>query len=297
MKLTEKLRDDFERGHLNKREYVEKMWKCHEVLFGYSDFLLNTDVSSVTLKDGRVAVSFRSFPIALFIPKDDRSSVPIMAINFREYEKQYAFHMMEIMKGRRVFFDIGANVGYYSMIASKLYPHMQIYSFEPVPRTFCELEANVKLNEAENVRPIPIALSDRVADAVIFYDEKEAVAASFRDIRERKEAVARIDVKTTTLDVFCECNNVFPDFIKCDVEGAELDVFKGSVEVLKHSKPIIFVEILRKWCAKFGHRANDVLFFLKEFGYVANVLKNGSVVPVFEITDETEDTNFIFIPK
>ena len=59
--------------------------------------------------------------------------------------------------------------------------------------------------------------------------------------------VKKYYIKAKTLDEYCCSNNLSPDFIKCDVEGAELLVFKGAKNTLINNKPIVFSEILRKW--------------------------------------------------
>lgn len=56
-------------------------------------------------------------------------------------------------------------------------------------------------------------------------------------------------------------NNIYPDFIKCDVEGAELLVLKGGEETLKSKKPVIFIELIRKWAQKFNYHPNEVIKF------------------------------------
>jgi hypothetical protein len=77
-------------------------------------------------------------------------------------------------------------------------------------------------------------------------------------------------------------------------------VFKGADKVLqgvKNQRPIVFVEILRKWCAKFGHTASDVVDLFKSYNYKMYVIRDTDFVSIPEITDETIDTNFVFIPE
>ena len=74
-------------------------------------------------------------------------------------------------------------------------------------------------------------------------------------------------LKAKTLDEYCCSNNLSPDFIKCDVEGAELLVFKGAKNTLINNKPIVFSEILRKWSKKFNYNPNDIFKFFYDLGY------------------------------
>ena len=288
------IKDEYARGAISKAEYIQKMWSYHNILFEYADFIQNTDVSALKITGGRVIADFKTFPISLFVPRFDRRTPPIEALNFGEYESAYATAMVSAMKGQKVIFDVGANIGYYSVIAGATYPLAAVYSFEPTPETYSELVANIELNQLKNVYPNKLALSDREDKRELFYDREESGAASFCNIREN-DAIIPVSVKQVTMDSFAFEKGIFPDFIKCDVEGAEFLVFKGATEVLKHSHPVIFVEILRKWCRKFGHEASDVVDFLKGFEYIPHVLRGHDLIPIDNITEDTEDTNFIFI--
>lgn len=90
-------------------------------------------------------------------------------------------------------------------------------------------------------------------------------------------------------------NNIYPDFIKCDVEGAELLVLKGGEETLKSKKPVIFIELLRKWAQKFNYHPNEVIKFLKNLGYKCFIISNNNLIEVLEITETIQETNFIFL--
>jgi hypothetical protein len=107
----------------------------------------------------------------------------------------------------------------------------------------------------------------------------------------------RVKVPLMKMDDYCADKGVYPDFIKIDVEGAELFVLKGADHVLKSKRPLIFTEILRKWCAKFGHKATDVVDFLKGYDYTPYVIRSTELVELDSITDETIDTNFVFVPR
>ncbi len=290
------LKNDYLSGETTKTQYIEHMWAYHSSLLEYADFIERTDIKSLLITDGRVQAEFKSFPISLNVPKSDRRTPPIEAINFGVYEAEYSQKMLSMLKNCRVFFDIGANIGYYSIAAGILHPSAQVFAFEPTPATYLELVSNIKLNDARNIKPIQVALSDVSGESLIFYDEKESGASSFCNIRDSADALT-LSVQTKTLDSFVEERGVCPDFIKCDVEGAELSVLRGSKEVLENYHPIIFIEILRKWCRTFGHEANDVVDYLKSLDYVPHILKKDQLVSIEGIDDEMEDTNFVFLSE
>jgi hypothetical protein len=85
------------------------------------------------------------------------------------------------------------------------------------------------------------------------------------------------------------------DFIKCDVEGAELLVFQGGQQTIARDLPIVFSEILRKWSAKFGYHPNDIFQLFHSLGYRSFSVA-GSWLKPFEAMDATTlETNFFFL--
>lgn len=71
-----------------------------------------------------------------------------------------------------------------------------------------------------------------------------------------------VQCKLRTLDDYTAETKIRVDFIKCDVEGAELLVFKGAIDTIARDKPVIFSEILRKWSAKFNYNPNEIFDLL-----------------------------------
>ena len=87
------------------------------------------------------------------------------------------------------------------------------------------------------------------------------------------------------------------DFIKCDVEGAEFMVLKGGKQTISEKKPVLFLELLRKWSKEFGYTPNDVIKFMREIGYECYCIRNKKLSKITEITEETVETNFVFLHK
>ena len=87
------------------------------------------------------------------------------------------------------------------------------------------------------------------------------------------------------------------DFIKCDVEGAELLVFKGGRQSIERDKPIVFAELLRKWSAKFNYHPNEVLELFRDLGYLCFSVKNGRLAEFSLMDEATLETNFFFLHR
>ncbi len=127
------------------------------------------------------------------------------------------------------FFDVGANIGYYSMVAAAR--GARVHAFEPVPKLFEALQENVALNPGFNIFPHRMALARDTGPTTFFVvDDPENQGLS--SLNESAEGVA-ITIQAHTLDDFVREQKLQRvDLIKIDVEGAEDQVFQGGMDVL-----------------------------------------------------------------
>ena len=143
-----------------------------------------------------------------------------------------------------VLFDIGANIGSYSLVGSENMDGL-VYAFEPHPVTFKYLQKNVKLNKRSNVKAINMAVGSEIG-VILLTD----VSGSATNHRVLSGGEGSIKVECCRIDSFCEENQVLPNILKIDVEGYEMDVLIGAGCVLENVD-IIMVEI-----NKLGHKIN-----------------------------------------
>nr|MBA2622042.1 FkbM family methyltransferase [Chthoniobacterales bacterium] len=150
-----------------------------------------------------------------------------------EQEKQKLF-ASSISLGS-VVYDIGANVGFYTLLASELVGDSgRVIAFEPLPRNLSLLRDHIHLNNLRNVQVIEAAVADRIGDAM-FDDQRNPSMGQLSES-------GRIEVRTVALDDLVESETIPPpDFIKIDVEGAEGGVLKGAERVLLRQQPTIFL--------------------------------------------------------
>ena len=142
-----------------------------------------------------------------------------------------------------IVFDIGANVGLFSICGAVANPRCRIFAFEPVPYVRAILKSNVELNKLNNVVIRGEALGLKNTGKVKLYVSDDDTMSSIIPTDTAKNVC---EVSCTTLDAFCEVNNIVDnvDLIKIDVEGAELLVFDGGKILLQHCKPTILCEVL-----------------------------------------------------
>ncbi len=172
--------------------------------------------------------------------------------------------------------DIGANYGPHSIFLSKLYPNSKILAFEPSSRTFNIFNKLVKNFDLKNIYPIKKGLGIKEETREIYMPMQYTILAYVLDKNAKGKdngSTEKIDI--TTLDKFVKRNKISKiDFIQCDVEGFELNVFKGAKDTLKKHKPVVFVEIEERHTKKYNIKPNDVMKLFKKLGYNCYSVKN-----------------------
>ena len=141
------------------------------------------------------------------------------------------------------FFDIGANIGIYSLYTAANYPNSKIYSFEPEATNFSSLCLNIHSNNFFNILPYQIALSfkEGFENLHVALVESGAGAAAIGKNYSHLQLENRSflqGIYTTTLDDLVFKHGLeTPNFIKIDVDGFELDILKGAHKLL--SSPLL----------------------------------------------------------
>ncbi len=291
-----KLYGDFKKGQIDKTSYVRLMHGMHKVLWDYRDFIRNKNVSSIKISKDGLTLTTNDGVTMICDPEDERT-VPLEILNFGDYEMPEMRMIRKFLNKNSVIIDIGANVGWYSLSLSKYVPHGSIMAFEPMPSIFEHLKKNIELNNIVNIRAQNIGLSDKPGILGFYYDPKFSAATSLRNLHENRKK-KKIRCRVRRLDDFILRTTSRIDLIKCDVEGAELFVIKGALETLKKTRPVLLLEMLRKWSAKFGYHPNEIIDLLGSIGYHCYYARNGRLAKISKVNERTKATNFYFLdPK
>ncbi|MCX6787581.1 MAG: FkbM family methyltransferase [Candidatus Kaiserbacteria bacterium] len=159
-------------------------------------------------------------------------------------ESVYAYFDSHLT-GKDVFFDIGANAGFYTLLAN--HTGARVYSFEPFPTTFELLRENIERNcDPARVTLFPYAVSEHKGTLHML----EKHTAGINHI----SADGNIPVQTVTLDEL----QIVPTVLKVDVEGHEMSVFKGARTMLRKYMPVIVAEVSaesRDYLVSLGYKA------------------------------------------
>ncbi len=165
-----------------------------------------------------------------------------------------------IGEGQTVF-DCGAHHGVNALLYSRMVgPSGRVVAFEPYPINFKMAELNARLNGRQNIELFNLALSSESGRTKASLIEQCIVMAN-----ERADDTVFLDL--VPLDQFAHLR---PNFIKIDVEGAEIDALKGSTEILKQ-KPKLYVEVHPELLPRFGRNAADVFDLVKLDDYLCYV--------------------------
>jgi len=177
-------------------------------------------------------------------------------------------YFRRILKPELVVVDVGANVGFYTLLAAKqLQGHGKIYSFEPTPRTYRILRDNVQINgllELGMIELYQLAVTDRKGSAQLsVYDADCGHNTLFGD----EQANRQIEVSTTSLDEILEDRQQV-DIVKIDAEGAEPLVFRGMRGVIQRNPAIrIVLEFAPSLLQRAGTRPLDFLREIESAGF------------------------------
>lgn len=185
-----------------------------------------------------------------------------------EYQKQRVF--MELIRKGNIVYDIGANVGFYTLISSAIVgDDGLVVAFEPRPRNASLLRDHIAINKLVNVKVYAVAISE--SDGTAQFDESRS------NLVGRLSPEGSITVPVRSIDSLTQYDGLpFPDLVKIDVEGAELDVLLGAEATLDQCSPRILLathnqDIHKKCCS-----------FLSSKGYVLSSVLGDNI----ETTDE-----------
>ncbi len=159
-----------------------------------------------------------------------------------------------------IFYDCGANIGFYTLVASKLVGASgRVLAFEPAPTTFARLSANVRANAATNVSIWHVALGAKEGRATIYQPRGES--HGLNTLASGGSVVG--ECRLTSLDSLVSRETLpAPNIIKVDVEGSELALLRGAQSLLRHWPAILVVELSRATMRPFGYQPEEVVRFL-----------------------------------
>lgn len=180
---------------------------------------------------------------------------------YGEIEPLHTSVVEKLLKPGDVALDIGANIGYYTLLFSKLVGLKgKVFSFEPHPKNFFYLLKNIKINKLTNVIPFMKAVSAFTGNGYLYEDP--ASCFDHRIIYTPSRRIIKIEL--VRLDDI-EFENV--NLIKMDIQGSEMLAVIGAKETIKKYKPHIITEFAPDLIRQTGHDPLSFLNFFYKIGY------------------------------
>jgi len=206
-----------------------------------------------------------------------------------EYEEKEIKFVEHYLKKGDVFIDVGANIGLYTLVASKHIADGKVYAFEPVKKNHDSLLYNIKLNNPTNIIVEKLAVSANQENIILYLDENEknnGMATAYTSTFTYTETVP-----CTSLDFYFTDKDISAvKLIKIDIEGGEYNAVLGMQKILKKYKPTLLIEINPD--APYDQNVLETILF--EIGYEKYYLdKKSSPIKTKLVGDNS--CNYLFI--
>lgn len=190
------------------------------------------------------------------------------------------FFLPNIIGPGAVALDIGANVGIYAGVLSRIVgPNGTVFALEPYPPTYNQLVRNLARMRVRNVRALKLAVANLEGDVSLELPLRGGSAVNDPYVHVTPGSSGRGATRATTVDELSRRSGLSRlDFIKIDVEGFESAVIEGALWALEEFRPKLLVEIFDDWARRYAsdfRRVNDTLLGL---GYSGFLLERGELV-------------------
>lgn len=214
---------------------------------------------------------------------------------FNYYDERGIRCIKKELKKGATFLDIGGNIGAYTLIAAKEVGNTgRVIAFEPVSDVRERLQENCDINELVNVTIAPVALFHENSTLTLHLSSKENFGMS--SMHKHDEETGREErVKAVRLDDFVREQQIEKvDFIKMDIEGAELYALLGMKEVLTQYRPAVLIEVCPDVLEHAEYNEDAIFTFFKELGYQPfRIDQEGNKLP-YSLAANDGYTNYLF---
>lgn len=180
---------------------------------------------------------------------DDWISNQVFWRGWSGYEPETTRVFWQLALSSRLTLDVGAHVGFHSIVAALANEASLVYAFEPLPAVFDRLERNLSINGLRNVVATRAAAGAHDGDADFFHvpDVIPSSSSLSAEFMRGTPGVTSVSVPVVRLDSFlAEHGEPSVDLVKIDTETGELDALSGMVETLRRCQPDIVCEVLTR---------------------------------------------------
>jgi len=241
------------RSVLNKRRALQE-----QIFNNLSKLLVEDPIIRVDEFEGNFAIDSRSDLFRRFVIQ-------------QQYEAELVKQCMALLDVNRDVIDVGANIGFFSVLFAQHLDHKKVLSIEPTKCALYRLYKNLALNNVQD----RVIVFEGVASNFIGNTEIKTIQGKeeYSSLGEMKhpsilhETFSLEKIASTTLDELTKQYSLDPGFIKIDVEGVEHLVFEGAQNILSENRPIILAELSDYLLKRNGSSALQVINFIKKYQY------------------------------
>lgn len=203
--------------------------------------------------------------------------------------------------------DVGAGLGVYTSVLARLVgPTGVVLSVEPLPGYYARYDGWLRLRAGANVHRCAVAVADHPHTARVRVPLRRGrpvtgrsfVATGARGLGSNAEFAAHVEheVPVSTLDDLAARTRLDRvDFVKADVEGAELALARGAEGIIRTFRPSVLLEVENRHAQRYGHCAKDVIGWFAERGYHVSAWSRGEWRRVSNVRDGCR--NYLFQPR
>lgn len=218
------------------------------------------------------------------------------------YDPNLVVVVNALLPTKGVFFDVGSNMGYCSLLMSKAVGEDgKVFAIEPSERDFLRLVDNVNINRLNNINVYRLAISDQIGKVNISIAPEERSALNTLGTEFSNKGLEKIsieEVDSTTLDAFVEKEEISHiDVIKMDIEGSELKALNGARNIIEKYRPALIIGINKNSLKANNSSVEDIEKVLRELRYKVYYLIETPFFALKETTrlDQVEGNQVICI--
>lgn len=229
-------------------------------------------------------------PFVMFCVNDDAVALDTLWNGHFGYEPGSLSTWARLAAKSATIADVGAHVGYFSMIAALTNPKARVHAFEPVDQIHARLSVNVRSNGVQNVKLYQAGVSGKTGWADISVRFSGNLLSTGSTLEHSADDAQLKRIQLLPLDeVFADSKL---DLIKIDVEGHEMSVLEGARQVLKRDRPTVLLEAL------VGAPLDPLLTEFDPLGYDSHWITehDGSLVPS-SAPRPPKTRNLLFTPR
>ncbi|KYK29426.1 hypothetical protein AYK20_05625 [Thermoplasmatales archaeon SG8-52-1] len=214
--------------------------------------------------------------------------------NDRLPEEKVSNLLIKKLNSCKCFVDVGANLGYYTFLASKIMSDGIVYSFEMDDKNYSLLEKNLFINKSKNVKIYHAAITDY--SGVVSYSNTLRLPSPILTVSTRisnNRYSIKKSVKAISLDDFFNANGSKPEIIKIDVEGGEIKVLNGMQKLLDNDNLQLFLEVHPfRLKLNFQSSANAIISMLLDKGFllseITKMRRHGKDIKLKKLNKESQ---------